>query len=333
MRIGITCTLKDPAQARPDAPDDLQEEFDSPETIGALAEVLRRRGHEVELLGDGRGLMEKLLQSPPEFVFNLAEGRGASRSREAWVPSLLEMLGIPFSGSDPLTLAVTLDKPAAKTLVAAAGVAVPAGLVVARAADAARLADPAWQGRKVILKPAWEGSSKGIRGACVVTAGPDLKARLEELRAQYDQPILAEEFIAGEELTVGVVGNEHPEVVGVLRVVPRQPTSEFVYSLEVKRDYENRVRYESPPQLPEEEVERVRQAALSAFVALGCRDVARLDFRLREGVPYFLEVNPLPGINPITSDLVILAGLNGWSYERLMDAVLDAAFARHGLKG
>jgi D-alanine-D-alanine ligase len=332
MRIGITCTLKDAANDRSGAPDDAQEEFDSPETIAALAEVLRGRGHEVEVLGDGPPLLDRLRHHPPDFVFNLAEGRGTSRSREAWVPAVLEMLGIPYSGSDPLTLAVTLDKPVAKTLVAAAGVATPAGLTAVQPGDAAALSGPDWAGKKIILKPAWEGSSKGIRAKCLTQAGPEARDLVAELLEQYRQPVLVEEFIAGEEVTVGLVGNAPPRLVGQLHVVPQRAEPDFVYSLEVKRDYERRVRYQSPPDLPDDVRQRTGAAALAVFAALGCRDVARVDFRIRDGVPYFLEVNPLPGINPVTSDLVILARLNGWSYEQLIGTVVDAALARYGLR-
>ena len=133
MRIGITYDLKvDRVGEEPDGPfpDDLQEEFDSPETIESIATALRDLGHEVEMLGDGRELLERLLADPPDFVFNLAEGQGISRSREARVPAVLDMLGIPYTGSDPLTLAVTLDKDCAKRLVQATGVAVPRGFIV-----------------------------------------------------------------------------------------------------------------------------------------------------------------------------------------------------------
>src|SRR5919109_2625435 len=126
MKIGITYDLKADGPARPDLPDDFQEEFDSPATIEAIAKVLRGLGHTVEQLGDGRPLLERLLADPPDFVFNFAEGQGVGRSREARVPAVLEMLGIPYTGSDPLTLAVTLDKACAKRIVQSAGVAVPA---------------------------------------------------------------------------------------------------------------------------------------------------------------------------------------------------------------
>src|ERR671928_829058 len=127
MRIGITYDLKTDLPAAADLPDDFQEEFDSPATIEAIAVVLRGLGHQVDKLGDGRELLERLLADPPDFVFNLAEGHGVSRSREARVPAVLEMLGIPHTGSDPLTMAVTLDKECAKRLVHYEGGAVPRG--------------------------------------------------------------------------------------------------------------------------------------------------------------------------------------------------------------
>src|SRR6266446_302201 len=125
MNVGITFNLKQSGPLDPLLPDDFQEEFDSPQTIEAIARVLRDMGHKVRLLGDGREFLEKVLAEPPDFVFNFAEGTGVSRSREARVPAVLEMLGIPYTGSDPFTMAVTLDKDCAKRLVAAAGVAVP----------------------------------------------------------------------------------------------------------------------------------------------------------------------------------------------------------------
>jgi D-alanine-D-alanine ligase len=322
MKIGISYDLRADAPLGADLPDDFEEEFDSPATIEAIASALRGEGHEVRLLGDGRDFLERVLADAPDLVFNLAEGQGVSRAREARVPAVLEMLGIPYTGSDPLTLAVTLDKDCAKRLVASAGVVVPRGIAVApgQAADEGEVHFPA------IVKPAWEGSSKGIRGKCVVDGPAELAAALEARRAQ-GQPILVEEYVAGEELTVGLVGNP-PRLLGILRVVPVQPTKRFVYSLEVKRDFRRQVRYEC---LSAERLPAVVEAALRVWRALGCRDVARVDFRLREGVPHFLEVNPLPGLNPESSDLVILARLAGWSYEGLIAAILRASRQRLGL--
>jgi D-alanine-D-alanine ligase len=329
MRIGITYDLKNDQPAGIDVPDDLEEEFDSPQTIESIAAVLRQEGHEVVLLGDGESMLRRVLAERPDLVFNIAEGHGVSRSREARVPAVLEMLGIPYSGSDPLTLAVTLDKDCARRLLRSHGVAVPRGQVFAPGADLEAIRRLPRLPYTAIVKPAWEGSSKGIRGKCVVDTPGELADALEA-RADQRQPLLVEEFIAGEELTVGVVGNDPPRVVGVLRVVPLQANERFVYSLEVKRDYANQVRYECPPRLDASHLHAVEAAALLVYRALGCRDVARIDFRLRDGVPYFLEVNPLPGLNPITSDLVIMAREGGLGYEGVIRAILDAALARCG---
>ncbi len=330
MRIGITCDLKSDLPPANGLPDDSQEEFDSPETLGAIADVLRGLGHSAEVLGDGRPLLERLLADPPDFVFNFAEGHGVGRSREARVPAVLEMLGIPYTGSDPLTLAATLDKDCARRLVESHGIRVPWGSVWSPGDDLRELAQrPSLPRIPWIVKPAWEGSSKGVRGKCVVDSPADAAAAIRRLLHDYGQPVLAEEYIVGDELTVGVVGNDPPRIVGVMRVLPVEPTERFVYSLEVKRDFRRQVRYECPAALPPGRLAVVEKATLAAYRALGCRDLARIDFRLRDGTPYFLEANPLPGLNPDSSDLVILARLAGWSYERLIGDVLRAALARH----
>ena len=325
MKIGIAYDLKAVGQIRPDLPDELQEEYDSPATIEAIAGALRRLGNQVIYLADGREFLDKILTQPPDFVFNIAEGQGVGRSREARVPAALEMLGVPYTGSDPLTLAVTLDKDCAKRLVVSAGVAVPAGFLLADTQLPSALTDLQFP---VIVKPAWEGSSKGIRSKSLVDHPQQLGHVVESLRHDHQQPILAEEYIEGDELTVGVVGNAPPRPIGTMRVLPRQSGERFIYSLEVKRDWENRVRYEVPARLSAADNLAVTHAALAAYRVLGCRDVARLDFRLRDGVPYFLEANPLPGLNPDYSDLVILARLSGWTYDRLIETILQAAIDR-----
>jgi D-alanine-D-alanine ligase len=145
----------------------------------------------------------------------------------------------------------------------------------------------------------------------------------------YRQPILVEEFIDGDELTVGVVGHRPQKALGIMRVLPRQKQpGPFVYSLEMKRDWEHLLHYESPAQISAADAATVERATLAAWRALGCRDVARFDFRLREGVPYFLEVNPLPGLSPKSGDLVMLARGYGIEHRELISRILDAASER-----
>jgi D-alanine-D-alanine ligase len=335
VKVGLTYTERSTARkcadkisSCPGQPDDAEEEFDSPETIAAIAAALQSHGHEVELLGDGPALAHRLLAgSPPDFVFNLSEGRGIGRAREAWTPSLLEMFGVPYSGSDPLTLAAALDKHTAKSLVEHAGVAAPRGVLVdgsVSAFESQLLALPL----PLFVKPAFEGSSKGIRSHSLILHQQELIEVVARCGDDYQQPVLVEEFIDGDELTVGVIGNDPPVVIGIMRVLPLGHDGPFVYDLEVKRDWRRRVRYEVPAQLCTADDQAVRHAALTAFRALGCRDVARIDFRLRDGVPYFLEANPLPGLSPGTSDLVLLAGGMGIDYQALIGQIADSAMAR-----
>jgi D-alanine-D-alanine ligase len=326
MHIGIAFDLKPDAPAAAGLPDDWAEEFDSPVTVQAIAAALRAKGHTVAELGDGREFIEKLLAAPPDLVFNIAEGLGVGRSREARVAAVCEMLGVPYTGSDPLTLAAALDKDVARRLVASVGIRVPAGVMLTPGGPASvnGLPFPA------IVKPAWEGSSKGIREKCLVHSPRELVAAADEGRS-YGQPLLVEEFIAGDELTVGVIGTDSPWILGVMRVIPNQIDGPFVYSLEVKRDFRNQVKYECPARLAPEVLRAVEEATLAAYRTLGCRDVARIDFRLRDGVPYFIEANPLPGLNPESSDLVIMAELVGVSHAALIGMILDAAIERLGI--
>ncbi|HEV8324722.1 MAG TPA: hypothetical protein VG389_24100 [Myxococcota bacterium] len=315
------------------APDDLWEEYDRPETISALCTAVEALGHEATPEPYGADLGGRLLAGGYELVFNIAEGVGG-RDREAHVPALCELVGVPYSGSDALTMAVTLDKWVCRRVVSPE-VTVAGGALVRGPDDAAGLAQARALLREgpVIVKPNDEGSSKGIRGDPVARDEAGLAARVQELWAGYRRPVLVESFVPGVEVTVGVLGNDPPEVIGVMEVVPvGEPVDAFIYSLEVKRDWRNRVRYRVPAALPEEVMERLRVAALSAYRSVGARDLARLDFRVRaDGVPVFLEMNPLPGLDPVSGDIVILARGMGMEHGALVERVVGAALARRAM--
>lgn len=340
MRIGLAFDLRPDGPPPAGAPDDLHEEFDSPATVEAIAAALRGLGHHVTLLGDGREFLSRVLTDPPDLVFNLAEGVGVSRSREARVPAVCEMLGIPYTGSDPLALAVALDKDMTRRVVGAAGVSVPQGFTLTFPpgpydgdhAEFPPLLAESGLPLPVIAKPVCEGSSKGIRSRCLIRTPGEFGPTVLGLWHDYQQPVLVEEFVAGDEVTVGIVGNDPPDVLGVMRMVPKGDVEHFVYSLEVKRDWQDRVGYECPARLPLDVIRATEAAALTAFGALGCRDVARVDFRIRDGVPYFLEVNPLPGLSPASGDLVFLAERVGVGHAELVRRILAAAVARQGLE-
>jgi D-alanine-D-alanine ligase len=333
MRIGLSFDMKVPGTPAPaGVPDDLYEEYDPPQTVASIEGAIAGHGHEVVRLGGGRDFLEKVLSEPVDFVFNLSEGRGTFRSREGQVPSVLEMLGIPYSFSDPLTLSISLDKPLTKRMVAAAGVAAAPDWLVRNEADLEALARQSLP-YPLFAKPAYEGSSKGIRQTSRMDDERALRRVVAAMLEDYRQPVMVEGFVFGDEYTVGVLGNGEPAVLGAMRIRPRAGADPgFVYSIEVKRDWENLVAYDVPAPLEPDIMARLSRDAVAAFRAIGCRDLARVDFRVNDGRPVFLEINPLPGLSPAYGDLPILARGMGVSYEELMGRILRTAFNRCGLQ-
>jgi D-alanine-D-alanine ligase len=330
MRIGLSFDLKEfsPYGAEHHAVDDAFEEFDPPETVDIIAGAIEKKGHRVVRLGGGVQFLDAVRREKVDIVYNCAEGHGSYRSREAQVPSVLEMLGIPYTGSDPLTLAVCLDKPITKKLVAAAGVPTPQWRLIGNEKELVKMD---WTGFSfpAIIKPEYEGSSKGIRLTSLAENLAQAKKEIGRIIKEYKQPAMAEEFIDGDEVTVGVIGNAPAKLVGMMRILPRKKEKHFVYSIEVKRDYVNQVDYETPVQLPKPVLDKLGKYSLDSFKTLGCRDVSRVDFRIsRDGTPYFIEINPLPGLGTY-SDLIIMAQKMGWTHDGVITAVLDAALKRY----
>jgi len=328
MRIGLSYDLKEVIPLEQDCLDDAFEEYDSSETVELMSAALEAKGHSVVRLGGGRVFLDNIQREKVDIVFNIAEGRGRYRSREAQVPSILEMLNIPYTGSDPQCLAICLDKPVTKKLVVADGVSTPGWLAIDNEQELFQIS---WDGFPfpAIIKPAYEGSSKGVRLTSLAYSVSQAQEEVKRMLECYQQPVMVEEFIDGDEVTVGIVGNLPPRVLGMMRILPKKKGEHFIYSLEVKRDYLNLVEYECPAQLEEKILEKIALSSLRVFKALGCRDFARLDFRISpEGIPYFLEINPLPGLGTY-SDLVIMALKMGWTHEELIGAVLESALERY----
>lgn len=327
MRIGLSFDLKDDIEPDEAGDEDSLEEYDSRETVSLIADCLQAGEHKVALLGGGRQFVENILSRDVDFVFNIAEGRGNHRSREAQVPSVLEMLNIPYTGSDPLCLAVCLDKPLAKKLVALEGIHTPKWRLIN---DIKEIENINWNGITfpIIIKPAYEGSSKGIHLTSVAEDAFQAQAEIDRILSCYRQLVMMEEFIGGDEVTVGVIGNSPPQILGMMRILLKTADNRFVYSLEVKRDYKNLIEYECPALLDDKILENIKLSSLKVFKTLDCRDFARIDFRISpDGTPYFIEINPLPGLGS-HSDLVIMALKLGWTHEGLVNAILTAAVKR-----
>jgi D-alanine-D-alanine ligase len=281
-------------------------------------------------LGGGREFLEAILREKVDFVFNISEGRGNYRSREAQVPSLLEMLNIPYSGSDPACLAISLDKPLTKKLAVTAGVPTPAWQIISNRQELStfprgKISYP------VIVKPAFEGSSKGVRLNSIAHNEEQVFRITGEVLELYNQPVMIESFVGGDEVTVGLIGNNPPKIVGIMRILPRKKTDYFVYSLEVKRDWRQLVDYECPARFDKMTMDTISDFSMKVFNALECRDFARIDFRMgNDGIPYFIEINPLPGLGDY-SDLIIMAAKMGWTHDEVIKAVFNAAIGRYPL--
>jgi D-alanine-D-alanine ligase len=329
MKIGLAYDLKDSVISTSSSPEDALEEYDSPETVEAITAAIESLGHSVIKLGGGKEFIANILQSDLDFVFNICEGLGNYKSREAQVPSVLEMLGVPYSGSDPQCLALCLDKPLTKTLVSTAGVRTPKWRLFTDQEQLQGISDNDFP-LPAFVKPAYEGSSKGIRLGSRAETSAQIAEVAAALLEHYQQPVMLEEFIAGDEVTVGMLGNSPPTVLGIMRVTLKQNNAHFIYSLEVKREWEQLVDYECPARLEKGVREEIINSSLKVFKILGCRDFARLDFKFdSEGVPYFLEVNPLAGLNPKSSDMPIMAYKLGWTYQALISTILNAAIQRY----
>jgi D-alanine-D-alanine ligase len=328
LRVGITYNLRKDFPHQENQPVDSLEEFDSEETIDAIRDVLVDDGYEVIKLGGDTGLIDRLRQSSVDIVFNIAEGIGG-RNRESHIPALLEFLNIPYTGSDPLTLSLTLDKSMAKRVVMSEHIPTPRYKKVERVEDLKAL-DLRYP---LFVKLCYEGSSKGIRLDSKVLDPHSLEEKTKWLLENYRSPLLVEEFVNGPEFTVGILGNENASVLGVMQIeIKGKPLDEAIYSLEVKREWEKTVQYHCPPSIDKDLLKQIEKVALQSFHVLDCRDVSRVDIRVGEDqIAYFLEVNPLPGLSPTYGDLPIMARRMGWDYSRLVKTIFHHALKRYDM--
>lgn len=325
LKVGFTFNVKRLAPD-PCGEQDDEAEYDTPKTLQAIREAIASYGHEVIDLEATQDLPLALASTPVDVVFNIAEGF-KGRSRESQVPSLLELLDIPYTGSDPAALSVSLDKAVAKRVVRTHGILTPDYVLLNTGKE--RL--PRELGFPLLVKPVAEGTSKGVTRKSIVRDEAELREVARDLIAKYRQPALAEQYVRGREFTVGLLGERRPRVLPPMEIVfldASDPTP--IYSFDMKQDWCERIRYEVPAKLTERELDRLERAARECFGALGCRDVARIDFRIDpEGRIFFIECNPLPGLTPGWSDLVLIAQAAGIEHRALIGEILSFAIRRY----
>lgn len=330
LKVGFTFNVK---RIKPTAEgEDREAEYDSPTTLQAIREAIASHGHEVVDLEATAELPMVLASTPVDVVFNIAEGfRG--RNRESQVPALLELLDIPYTGSDPATLSLALDKALAKRVVRAAGIDTPNFQLMSSGRERLDKQFVRWP---LMVKPVAEGSSKGVISKSVCHNETELREVVKEMVERYQQPALVEEYIGGREFTVGLLGERRPEVLPPMEIVFTDKSDKTpIYKFEDKLEENDRIRYEVPAKLEPGQLERLRASARTSFMSLGCRDVARIDFRMdnETGRIYFIECNPLPGLTPGWSDLVLIAQGDGMDYHTLIGEILSGAIRRYKERG
>lgn len=298
-------------------------EFDKESTIEGIEQAIQNAGHQTQRIGNAKRLMKALVDGKTwDLVFNIAEGL-YGEGRESLVPALLDAYKIPFVFSGPVSLGISLNKAYAKQIVKASGVNTPAFYVVSQEADIrfVKLKYP------LFAKPISEGTGKGIDSNSVINSPKELEQVCSNLLSKFNQPVLVEEFLPGREFTVGVLGTgEKAFVPGAMEILYKNQ-SDQIYSYDNKENYEDVVEYIP---VSGELLDECKIVALNAWRALNCLDGGRVDVKIdRYGRVSFIEVNPLAGLNPVSSDLPILCKLNGVSYQEIIDKILESAINRH----
>ena len=328
MKIGVTYDLKTDWVKSPDEPEDIHAELDKPKTVDNLVKALESTGHKIIRIGNVYNLLKQLDNLNVDIVFNITEGRHG-RNRESQVPNLLEMKGIPFVGSDALTMGITLDKVVAKQIFISEGIPTPKYFVARENDDLKKLNTI---GFPLIVKTRHEGSSKGINEQSVVKDLSSLKDRVAFINKNYKQPALVEEFIAGMEFTVPVLGNgADTQAMPIVQttIEGKQDLGNMIYTN--RRIYDTSVQYLCPAAVDASLAKKIQELAVRAFKAVECRDLARIDFRVdKKGNPYILEINPLPSFDE-EDTFHLFPKLFGSSFEDTIHLILNFALKRYNL--
>ena len=349
FRVALLANLKANAPKFEGMPEDMWDDLDSEKTVHALVNAIRQGDHECEFLEGDITLFDTMRKYHPDICFNICEGHFGD-AREAQVPAILEMLRIPYTGSRVLTLALALDKPMTKRVLHYHELPTPPFQ------SFERVDDPLNDDMEfpLFVKPSREGTGMGVSAKSIVHNEAELCEQIAYTLERYKQTALVEKYIEGREVTVGLVGNligpvsrhlpddeDAPRMEAGLRFLPPlevdlQPYQETdtVYSNRLKVDLADQLNYLVPAPLDRDMVAELNWLAAAVFRVCGALDVSRVDFRLDvhdNWKPYILEINPLPGLSPGISDLVLEAGADGIDHTGLVNMILDTALRRYGM--
>lgn len=348
-KVALLANLKKNAPHFEGMAADQWDDLDSEKTANALVEAIRAGGYICEFLEGDLTLIDTLRSFKPDICFNICEGHFGD-ARESHVPSILEMMRIPYTGSKVLTLALALDKPMTKRVIAFNNLPTPDFQTFERTDEPL---DPEMK-FPLFVKPSREGTGMGVSRKSIVYNEEEMRDQIAAIIDKYKQPVLVERYIEGREVTVGFVGNlvgpvaqrlpddEHARRIQAgLHFLPPMEVdlspfsdSDTVYSNRLKVELADKLNYMCPAPITDEQMLELNWLAAAVFRVIGALDVSRVDFRLDmhdDYKPYVLEINPLPGLSPIISDLVIEAAGAGIGHTELVNMILETALKRYSM--
>ncbi len=322
VKVGLTYDLRDDYLKEGYSLEETAE-FDLPDTIDAIEKVILENGYEACRIGNIKALVRRLAKGERwDLVFNIAEGLHGF-GREAQVPALLDAYKIPYTFSDPLGQALALHKGMTKNIIRGLGIPTPDFAVVGCAEDIAKVTLP----YPLFAKPIAEGTGKGITPMSKINNPGELHRVCLNLLQNFNQAVLIETYLSGREFTVGILGTgKDARALGTLEVILKPIAEKNAYSYENKEHYDKMVQYVL---VNDDEAKKAMEISLMAWRALDLKDAGRIDLRSdARGVPHFMEVNPLAGLNPVRSDLPILCTQLGISYNALISSIIKSALMR-----
>ena len=346
FRVALLANLKKNAPCWVGMPEDQWDDLDGETTIQALVEAIRAGGHTCEFLEGDITIVDTVRKFKPDICFNICESHFGD-AREAQVPAILEKLRIPYTGSQVTCLALTLDKPMTKRILTYHDLPTPEFQTFERVDEPL---DPKMQ-FPLFVKPSREGTGMGVSAKSIVRDERELREQVRIMVERYQQAALVETYIEGREVTVGLVGNlvgpvarriphdeNLPRIQAGLRFFPPLEVdlspffeTDIVYDNRLKVDLADQLTYLCPAPLDDDMVDELNWLAAAVFRVTGALDVARVDFRLNineDEKPYILEINPLPGLSPGISDIVIEAAADGVDHTDLVNMILEPALRR-----
>lgn len=349
FRVAVLANLKKNAPHFEGMSEDQWDDLDSESTVLAIRDAIREGGHEAEFLEADETIFDTVRDYRPDICFNIAESHFGD-AREAQIPAILEKLRIPYTGSKVLSLALTLDKPMTKRVLAWHGLRTPAFQ------SFERVDEPLDEDLHfpLFVKPSREGTGMGVSIDSIVRDEYELRKQIEFIIKRYRQTALVETFIEGREITLGMVGNligpvalrlpedeDAPRNTAGLTFLPPMEVdlapylaTDGVYANRLKTALAAELTYLCPAPISEKLLDDLNWQAAAVFRVTGALDCARVDFRLDVNdnlKPYILEINPLPGLSPVISDLVIEAEAIGIHHTELVNMILNTALSRYGM--